>query len=118
MSYNYCHCEEERRSNLYNIIMLNKQYYIYILANKTNSVLYTGVTDNLIKRVYQHKNKLVESFTKKYNVNKLVYYEIFNDINEAIKREKQIKGGSRKKKIELVQEFNPNWIDLYDEIIK
>ncbi len=71
---------------------MNRQYYIYIITNKTNRVLYTGVTNDLKRRVYEHKNKLVEGFTKKYNVRKLVYYEICDDIEGAIAREKQIKG--------------------------
>ena len=83
-----------------------------------NTVLYTGVTNDLIKRTYQHKNKMVSSFTSRYNINKLVYYEIYNDPNEAIKREKQIKGGSRKKKIDLIKKMNPTFKDLYEEIIK
>jgi putative endonuclease len=95
---------------------MNKQYYIYILSNVNNSVLYTGVTNNLIKRVYEHKEKLVEGFTKKYNVNKLVYYEVFEDINYAINREKKIKGGSRKKKIDLIRSMNKDWKDLYVEL--
>lgn len=82
-----------------------------------NTVLYVGVTDNLIKRIYQHKNKLVDGFTSKYNINKLVYYEIFEDIEEAIKREKQLKGGSREKKLELIKSKNPEFHDLYNEII-
>lgn len=94
-----------------------KQYYTYILTSKLNSVLYTGITDNLIKRVYQHKNKLVEGFTKKYNVNKLVYFEIFNDPLNAIKREKAIKNLLRKKKIELIKSKNPEFDDLYEEIL-
>lgn len=93
-----------------------KQSYIYIMTNKINTVLYVGVTDNLIKRVYQHKNKLADGFTSKYNINKLVYYEIFEDITEAIKREKQIKGGSREKKLNLIRSRNPELHDLYSEI--
>lgn len=82
------------------MIQLNMEQkgYIYLMSNKANTVIYTGVTSDLIKRVYQHKTKTADSFTKKYNVEKLVYYEIFEDITEAIKREKQIKAGSRKKK--------------------
>ena len=78
--------------------------------------LYPGVTNDLKRRVYEHKNKLVEGFTRKYNINKLVYYEIYEDIHEAIAREKQIKGGSRAKKISLIEEMNHDWKDLYDEI--
>ena len=87
------------------------------MTNKVNTVLYVGVTSNLIKRVYEHKNKLADSFTSKYNIDKLVYFEVFEDINEAIKREKQIKGGSRKKKIDLIVNFNPAFKDLYSEIV-
>jgi putative endonuclease len=94
--------------------MNTKQYYVYIMTNKGNTVLYTGVTNNLIKRLYEHKKKLVEGFTKKYNVVKLVYYEIFRDCFSAIQREKQIKAGSRKKKEELINSMNSEWKDLYD----
>ena len=95
-----------------------KEYFIYIATNKTNTVLYIGVTNNLIGRIYQHKNKMVSSFTSKYNVNKLVYYEMFGEIDQAIKREKQIKAGSRVKKLKLIQAINPNFKDLYEEIIQ
>jgi len=95
---------------------MNKQYYVYIMTNKTNTVLYTGITNNLKRRIYEHKNKLLSGFTKKYNINKLVYYEIFDNSYYAIQREKQIKGGSREKKIELIKKFNPNFNDLYDII--
>lgn len=91
--------------------------YTYILFNKRNGTLYIGVTSNLVKRVYEHKNKLVDGFTKKYNIDKLGYYEIFDDIEEAIIREKNLKGASRKKKLELIEMNNPEWLDLYDEII-
>lgn len=90
--------------------------YIYIMTNKVNTVFYTGVTDDLVKRAYQHKYKLTGGFTAKYNINKLVYYEVYEDITEAIKREKQIKGGSRKKKIALIIKNNPDFKDLYEEI--
>jgi putative endonuclease len=96
--------------------MYNKYYYVYILTNKNNRVLYTGVTNDLKRRVYEHKEKLVEGFTKKYNVSKLVYYQLCEDIYGAISREKQIKAGSRKKKIELINSMNEEWKDLYDEI--
>lgn len=87
------------------------------MINKRNTVLYVGVTDDLIKRIYQHKNHLTSGFTSKYKIEKLVYYEIFEDITEAIKREKQLKGGSRNKKIELIKSMNPEFRDLYNEII-
>ena len=86
--------------------------YIYILFNKRNGTLYTGVTSDLKKRVYEHKNKTYEGFTSKYNVNKLGYYEEYNDIKQAIEREKQIKAGSRKKKMSLIESINPSWEDL------
>ena len=96
--------------------MQNRQSYIYILTNKYNNVLYTGVTSDLKKRVWEHREKLVEGFTKRYNVAKLVYYEIFVDIRDAIAREKQIKAGSRQKKIDLITNLNPQWRDLYDDL--
>jgi len=96
---------------------MNKQGYIYILFNKRNGTLYTGVTSDLIRRVYEHKNKLVEGFTKKYEVDKLGYYEIFENIVQAIEREKQIKAGSRKNKLKLIESINPDWEDLYNKII-
>ena len=86
------------------------------MTNKNNSVLYTGVTNDLKRRVYEHKNKLVEGFTKKYNIYKLVFYEVYDDINNAIAREKQIKSGSRAKKIKLIEEMNSRWNDLFDEV--
>jgi putative endonuclease len=94
---------------------MNKQYYIYIMTNELNTVLYTGVTNDLEKRAEEHKLKLIEGFTKKYNINKLVYYEVFDDINDAIAREKQIKAGSRQKKIDLIASINPSWKDLSKE---
>ncbi|AKG20977.1 GIY-YIG nuclease family protein [Calothrix sp. 336/3] len=96
---------------------MDEQSYVYLLTNKYNNVIYTGVTSDLIKRVYEHKEKLIAGFTKKYNVNKLVYYEIFIDINSAIAREKQIKAGSRQKKIDLINSINPAWRDLYDDLL-
>ena len=97
---------------------MQKQYYVYILTNKNNSILYTGVTSNLPGRVYQHKEKTIDGFTKRYNVTKLVYYEIFFQPHTAIAREKQIKGGPRKKKIVFIDGLNPEWRDLYYELIK
>lgn len=93
-----------------------KQYYIYILTNKSKT-LYTGVTNNLKRRVYEHRhNKMIEGFTKKYNLTKLVYYEITVDVRSAITREKQIKGWLRNKKIHLIESFNPEWKDLSSEL--
>jgi len=94
--------------------MKEKQGYAYLMTNKANTVIYTGVTSDLQKRVYEHKHKMIEGFTKKYNVNKLVYYEVFDDIEGAITREKQIKAGSRQKKLELIRSMNPEYRDLYD----
>jgi putative endonuclease len=94
-----------------------KQSFVYIMTNKSNRVLYTGMTGNLIKRVYQHKNKLVEGFTKKYSVTKLVHYGVFDDIKVAAQYEKKIKSGSRAKKIALIENLNKDWTDLYDTIL-
>lgn len=95
---------------------MEKQYYVYILTNQRNTVLYTGVTNDLQRRVYEHREKLVSGFTSKYNINKLVYYEETESSESAIRREKQIKGGSRQKKIDLIKGMNPQWKDLYDDI--
>ncbi len=91
--------------------------FVYILFNKRNGTLYVGVTSNLVKRIYEHKNKLIEGFTKKYSVDKLGYYEVYDDIASAIIREKKLKGTSRKKKLDLIETINPNWQDLYEELI-
>jgi len=96
--------------------MGTKQYYMYIMTNKTNTVLYTGITNNLNRRVYEHKQKLIWGFTKSYNVVKLVYYEVFGDCSSAIRREKQIKAGPRRKKEELINSINNDWHDLYDDL--
>ena len=95
-------------------------YFIYILTNSNNKVLYTGMTNILMRRVWEHKAKLIGGFTKKYNTDKLVYFESFDNPTDAIKREKQIKAGLRKKKLELINNFNPDWKDLYnlDKIYK
>ena len=95
---------------------MNKQYYIYILSNKNNT-LYIGVTSDLIKRIYEHKNNLIGEFTQKYKIHDLVYFEIVNDINSAISREKQLKNWQRQWKINLINSTNPNWKDLYNNII-
>ena len=97
-------------------MMMSKQYFIYILTNKYNNVLYTGVTNDLNRRVYEHKMRFVKGFTQKYNVDKLVYYEECSDVKSAIAREKQIKGGSRQKKIDLITSMNSDWKDLYEDI--
>lgn len=100
-----------------------KQYYIYIMTNKSKAcpeqsrrTLYTGVTSNLQRRVYEHKNKLSEGFTKKYNITKLIYFEMTNNVESAITREKQIKGWLRSKKIALIESVNPEWKDLSEEL--
>lgn len=97
--------------------MNSKNYFVYIITNYTNTTLYTGVTNDLTRRVYEHKNKLIKGFSYRYNLNKLVYYEEFSEIENAIKREKQLKGGSRQKKIDLINNFNANWVDLYELIL-
>jgi putative endonuclease len=98
-----------------NIGLVFQTYYVYIMTNKGNSVLYTGVTSELENRCIQHRTKnYPDSFTAKYNINKLLYYERFADVNDAIAREKQIKAGSRKRKIDLIEKDNPNWLDLFE----
>ena len=95
---------------------MDKQYYVYIMTNKKNSVVYTGVTNDIKRRAYEHRERMIDSFTKRYKVVKLAYYESYNDINDAIRREKQIKGGSRAKKFNLINSMNKDWKDLYFEI--
>ncbi|MBN2323358.1 MAG: GIY-YIG nuclease family protein [Spirochaetes bacterium] len=95
---------------------MDRYYYVYIMTTRKNTALYTGVTNDLKRRIYEHKEKLIEGFTKRYNINKLVYYEIFTNSIDAIKREKQLKGGSRKKKVELINGMNNGWVDLYNQI--
>lgn len=95
---------------------VGKEYCVYIMTNAHNTVLYTGVTNHLARRVYEHKNGQGGIFTKKYNIVKLVYYEVTDDVNSALAREKQIKGGSRKKKESLIKSMNAEWKDLFDEI--
>ena len=96
---------------------MDKQYYIYILASNNKRVLYTGITNDIVRRVFEHKSKLIKGFTSKYNVNQLVYYEIFSDPVSAIEREKQIKAGSRKKKLALIESLNSEWKDLYGGLL-
>ena len=92
-----------------------RQYYVYILTNRKQGVLYTGVTNNLERRIYEHKNKLISDFTSKYNLTILVYFEATIDVSAAIAREKQIKGWLRKKKIALIESQNPDWKDLSEK---
>ena len=96
-------------------MLCERQYFVYMLTNWNHKVIYVGVTNNLIRRVYEHKKKLVEGFTQKYNVSKLVYYEETNDVVAAISREKEIKKWRREKKDNLVVRSNPNWLDLSSE---
>ncbi|MBQ8545993.1 MAG: GIY-YIG nuclease family protein [Clostridia bacterium] len=88
-------------------------YNVYIITNHNNTVLYIGVTNNLERRIYEHKNELIEGFTQKYHLHKLVYNEQYNNVNDAIRREKQLKHWRREKKDNLIKSINPNWIDLY-----
>jgi putative endonuclease len=97
--------------------MSGGQYYVYLLASERNGTLYVGVTSDLIKRVYEHKSNLVGGFTQKYHVHRLVYFEVTEDINSAIKREKQIKKWNRGWKIELIEKNNPEWKDLYFTLV-
>ena len=97
--------------------MKSKQYYVYLMMNPADTVIYTGVTNNLIRRVFEHKSKLVDGFSRKYNLTKLVYFECFFDPESAINREKQIKAGSRKKKIDMIIKDNPEFNDLYQDIL-
>ena len=96
--------------------MTSKQPAVYILANRRNGALYTGVTGNLGARVWQHKNDVAEGFTRKYGVHTLVYFELYEDMDSAINREKQIKNWQRKWKLELIEKQNPTWRDLYEEL--
>jgi len=122
LPYCQCHCEAPggRRGNL--IVehttsggrIVTRQYYVYILTNKPTGVLYTGMTNDLKRRVYEHKARLVAGFAERYNADKLVYYEVWGDAYSAISREKQIKAGPRRRKIELIEAGNPEWNDLYE----
>lgn len=105
------HCEAKPKQSF-----MNKYYYIYLMTNKNNTVIYTGVTNDLKNRVSQHKDKIIKGFTEKYKIVKLVYYEIFDNPYDAISKEKQIKAGSRKKKEYLINKMNSQWRDLYFEL--
>ena len=96
---------------------MEKESYVYILTNYEQTTLYVGVTNNLVGRTFIHKEKFNKGFSQKYNLTRLVYYEVFSEITQAIAREKQLKGGSRQKKLDLINNFNPNWDDLYEKII-
>ena len=98
------------------MVSVAKQFYVYILASKRNGTLYTGLTSNLIQRVWQHKNKLIEGFTQKYDVKILVYYEVHENAKSAITREKRIKKWRRAWKLQLIEQMNPQWRDLFEEI--
>ena len=93
-----------------------KQYCVYIATNKNNTTLYIGVTGNLPKRIYEHKNKVVDGFTKKYNLDKLVYFEQTEDVQSALRREKQLKNWRKEKKLVLIERMNPKWFDLSEDI--
>ncbi len=97
---------------------MEKNFYTYILTSKRNGTLYIGVTSDLIKRIWQHKEELADSFTKKYNIKNLVYYEQHEDAYSAITREKQLKSWKRKWKLEIIEKFNPRWEDLYKKIAR
>lgn len=95
-----------------------KNYYVYIFANKCNGILYIGITSNLTKRIWEHKNKITKGFTEKYDINKLVYIEEFHDVHLAIRREKRLKEWPRDLKLNLIERSNPRWLDLYNEIVR
>jgi putative endonuclease len=97
---------------------MEKRYCVYMMTNKYNSVIYTGFSGSLGKRVFEHKEQSHDGFTKRYKTTKLVYYEVFRDPYSALAREKQIKAGSRKKKIELIEKMNPTWKDLSEELFE
>ncbi len=97
---------------------MEKQYYVYILASRKKGTMYIGVTSDIVKRVWEHKEKFVKGFTSRYNIDRLVYYEIYSDPENAIKREKRLKDYNREWKIELIEKDNPEWKDLYEEIVR
>jgi putative endonuclease len=92
-----------------------RQYFVYIVTNKNNTVLYTGITNELVRRIWEHKEKQIKGFTSRYKITKLVYYEIYGTAYDAISREKKIKAGSRQKKLDLINNVNPEWKDLYQD---
>ena len=112
-----CH-PREGGDPVYNVSMSDTSYCVYIMSSKKNGTLYIGVTDNMVRRVYEHKNNIVEGFTKRYNVHLLVYYEIHNNPESAIEREKLLKKWNRQWKLRLIEESNPTWSDLYEDLLK
>lgn len=96
---------------------MTRQYYVYLMTNQNHSTIYVGITNDLTRRVFEHKHKLIDGFTKKYNIDKLVWFEVTEDVTSAIAREKQIKGSSRAKKIELINRMNPNLDDLSERLL-
>jgi len=111
-----CHSQLDWESQLYKSKM--KNYYVYIITNKPKGTLYIGMTNNLIRRSYEHRNGLIDGFTKKYNLNRLVYFEVFNRVEDAILREKRLKKWNRQWKIDLIEKVNPNWNELYQQFMK
>ena len=95
-----------------------KNHYVYIVTNKPRGTLYTGMSNNLVRRGYEHRNGLVEGFTKKYNLKRLSYFEVFNRVEDAINREKRLKKWNRQWKIELIEKVNPDWDDLYERLVE
>ena len=102
-------------TKLFNVHFM-KTMYVYIIASKRNGTIYSGVTNNLVRRIYEHRNELIEGFSKRYHIHMLVYYEIYESALTAIEREKKIKHASRKYKLSLIKKMNPDWIDLYEKI--
>ena len=94
-----------------------KNYYVYLVTNKLHGTLYIGITDNLVRRGNEHRNGLIDGFTKKYNLKRLVYFEVFNRVEDAIHREKRLKKWNRQWKIELIEKVNPEWTDLYEQLV-
>jgi putative endonuclease len=112
----YLYMEASEAIRIGNYMHYDTQYYVYFMANRTNVALYIGVTNYLKRRVFEHKSKFVKGFTEKYDIDKLVYYEVYYDPESGILREKRLKGSSRARKNKFVESLNPHWIDLYDEI--
>ncbi len=113
-----CHARLARASvSMVILLHMRKKFYVYIVTNKKEGIFYTGVTSSLAKRIWGHKNKVVNGFSKKYNLDKLVYYEVFEDAENALRREKRLKRWGRDWKIEAIEKFNPKWDDLYNNVV-